>query len=166
MESVIRSKDIRIVSVKELKQNPNNRNHHPQTQIERLAKVIKYQGFRNPIVVSNQSGFIVAGHGRFLAAIRAGLKEVPVIYQDFENAEQEYAYGVSDNAVSLWAELDFTGINNDLQDLGPEFDIDMLGIKDFALDISDKEFDPDVDDEESSEFDKEVKTCPHCGEEL
>ena len=68
--------------------------------------------------------------------------------------------------MSLWAELDFTGINNDLQDLGPEFDIDMLGIKDFALDISDKEFDPDVDDEDSSEFDKEVKTCPHCGEEL
>ena len=63
-----------------------------------LLKVIKYQGFRNNNWISNQSGFIVAGHGRFLAAIRAGLEEVPVIYQDFENAEQEYAYGVSDSA--------------------------------------------------------------------
>lgn len=163
----IRSKDIKIVSVKELKQNPNNRNHHPQDQIERLAKVIKYQGFRNPLIVSNQTGFIVAGHGRFLAAIRAGLKEVPVIFQDFESPEQEYAYGVSDNAVSLWAELDLTGINNDLQDLDGSFDIDNLGIKNFTLDFNEKEFDPDLDEEDDDDSDsKSIKTCPHCGEEL
>ena len=35
--------------------------------------------------------------------------------------------------------LSYFWINTDLADLGPDFDIDMLGIKDFTLDISDKD---------------------------
>lgn len=132
----IKAKQIDLVKVKDLKRKKNNRNHHPQEQIEALVEHYKYQGFRNPLIVSNQSGEVVCGNGRLLAAIRAGLKEVPVIYQDFDNSDQEYAYHVADNGLSLWAELDLAGINEDLADLGPDFNIDMLGIKDFVLDVS------------------------------
>jgi hypothetical protein len=154
---------IEIVDVDKLKPRPNNRNHHPQEQIERIANIYKYQGFRNPIIVSNQSGNIVCGTGRYLAAIRAGLKKVPVIYQDYESEDQEYAHHVADNGLSIWSELDLSAINDDIKDLdGSTFDIDWLGIRDFAMDIAEKEFDPDSD----SEIDEKHKTCPHCGGEL
>jgi hypothetical protein len=38
-------------------------NPHPQKQIELLAKIIRNQGWRTPITVSNRSGFVVRGHG-------------------------------------------------------------------------------------------------------
>ena len=144
--SDIKSKEIKIVKVKDLKRKEKNRNHHPQEQIDRLAELIKYHGFRNPVIVSNQSGEIVAGNGRFLAAIRAGLKEIPVIFQDFDSPEAEYSYHVADNGISLWAELDMAGINSDIGDLGPDFDINMLGIQDFTLDVAEKDFEGDPDE--------------------
>lgn len=134
------------VEIKKLKPHPRNPNKHSKEQIERLAEIIAYQGFRSPIVVSNRSGFIVAGHGRVEAATLNELKKVPVSYQDFTDDEQEYAHMTADNAIAEWATLDLSMINKDIIELGPDFNIDMLGIKDFALEIADKYEDKDADD--------------------
>jgi hypothetical protein len=123
-----------LVSVKGLKPHPKNRNKHPKDQIERLAKILTYQGLRAPVVVSRLSGFIVKGHGTLAAIKEAGEDKAPVVYQEFENADQEYAFVQSDNAIANWAELDLSGINLDLAELGPDLDIDLLGIKHFNLD--------------------------------
>jgi DNA modification methylase len=131
---------------KKIIDHPKNRNKHGKDQIERLADIYKYQGIRHPIIVSRLSGFIVAGHGRKLAAIRAGVAEMPVVFQEFESAEQEYAFIQSDNAIALWADLDLSGINADLEFLGPDFDIDMLGIHNFTLDMAEKDFLADADE--------------------
>ena len=128
----IKSKEISIVDIDSLILNPKNNNKHSKEQIERLAKLIKHNGFRNPLVVSNRSGFVISGHGRIEAAKLAGLKEVPVMYQDFDNEASEYAYLTSDNAVASWAELDMQMINAELLNF-PDLDIDLLGIKDFEL---------------------------------
>lgn len=146
----IKSKEIQIVDVDSLIPNPKNNNKHPKEQIERLAKLIKYQGFRNPLVVSNRSGFVLCGHGRIEAAKKAGLKQVPVMFQDFENEAQEYAYLTSDNAIASWAELDLSAVNTEMLDLGPDFDIDLLGIKDFVIEPIEK-FDPQSDEDEVPE---------------
>lgn len=138
-----------LVKVKSLKQHPKNRNKHSPEQIDRLVKILEYQGWRYPIKVSNRSEFITSGHGRLMAAIKMGLKEVPVSYQDYDSDEQEYADVQSDNAIASWSELDLSGINLDIADLGPDFDIDLLGIKNFTLDISDKE--PGCDEDEVPE---------------
>jgi len=159
---MIQSKEITIVDISKIKPWPQNRNKHSKEQIERLANIINYQGFRNPIIVSNQSGYMVAGHGRYLAAKKLKLKKVPVIYQDFENDDQAYAFMVSDNAIASWAELDFSGINSDLENLGPDLDLDMLGIKNFTLDVSDK-----TEEEELTKPKKmTMLTCPNCNEEF
>lgn len=128
-----------LVPLADLKPHPKNRNKHPKAQISRLAEIFEYQGIRHPIVVSRLSGFIVAGHGRLEAAQKAGLTEFPVDYQEFASEEQEYAFLISDNAAALWAELDLSGINTDLPDLGPDFNIDLLGIKNFTIDVAEKE---------------------------
>ena len=145
-EIKIHCKHDEIVDPNKLKNHPKNRNKHGQDQIDRLAELYKYHGIRHPIIVSNLSNCIVAGHGRKLAAIRAGIKEMPVVYQDFDSSEAEYAFIQADNAIALWAELDLSGINTDLAELGPDFDINMLGIRDFTLDMSDKEFEGDPDE--------------------
>lgn len=146
MEIKIHCKHDELISPKKLKNHPKNRNKHGQDQIERLAELYKYHGVRHPIIVSNLSKCIVAGHGRKLAAIRAGIKEMPVVYQDFDSTEAEYAFIQADNAIALWAELDMAGINMDMADLGPDFNIDMLGIQNFTLDVSDKFEDKDADE--------------------
>lgn len=144
-----------LVDPKKLKEHPKNRNTHDKEQISRLAKLFNYHGIRHPIIVSKRSGFIVAGHGRKAAALKAEIKEYPVVYQDFESDDAEYAFIQADNAIALWAELDLAGINQDFTNLGPDFDVDWLGMKDFAIEPAEK-----------FEAEKKAKsqiTCPDCG---
>ncbi len=112
-----------------LKASKHQRNKHPQEQIERLAKIMLTHGVRHPISVSKLSGEVCFGHGRWAAAKLNGWKTFPVVYQDFKDDQEEYACVQSDNGIALWAELDLTAINSDLLNLGPEFDLDLLGIK-------------------------------------
>jgi len=134
---MIQAKEIQLVDIDSLVLNPKNNNKHPKEQIERLAKLIQYQGFRNPVVVSKRTGLVLAGHGRIEAAKIAGFKEVPAMFQDFDNEAQEYAYLTSDNAIAAWAELDLSAVNTEMLDLGPDFDVDLLGIKDFVIEPMD-----------------------------
>lgn len=127
-----------LVDPSKLKYHPKNRNKHSKEQIERLAKIIEYQGWRYAIKVSKNSGFVTSGHGRIAAAFLKKWKEVPVVYQDYESDEQEYADVQADNAIASWAELDLAGINVDLADLGPDFDIEFLGLKDFVIEPAEK----------------------------
>ena len=48
----------KLVPIHELKAHPKNRNIHPKEQIEQLAEILKYQGWRYPVKVSNQSGYV------------------------------------------------------------------------------------------------------------
>lgn len=145
MEVDIKSKSIELVPINALVPHHKNMHHHSEDQIYRLCELIKYQGFRNPLVVQLGTNLIVAGHGRLEAAKRLGLERVPVIYQEFKSDEQLYAYMVSDNAIGkdTWASLDLSMINAELENLGPELDVDMLGIKDFVIEPSEIEL-PDL----------------------
>jgi len=139
------AKEIKIVALKDIKLNPKNRNKHPEDQIKRLVKIIKETGFRRPGTISNRTGFLVCGEGRYLAAKKIGLKEMPVMYQDYKDAAQEIADSVADNAIDKWAELDTSGIMQDLKEF-EEFDLDLLGIKDFR--IVEPTIEPQCDEDE------------------
>jgi len=152
-----------LVNPSKLKNHPKNRNKHGQDQIEEIVEGFNYYGIRHPIIVSKKSGFIVVGHGRKLAAIRSGIKEYPVVYQDFETTEQEQGWLTYDNAISDWAELDLAGINLDIGDLGPEFNIRHLGIKDFQIDVSEKEVKNTGSELDLESFDNFQHQCPKCG---
>lgn len=157
----IRSQEITLVPIEEIKPNPENRNSHSPEQVERLCKIIQYQGFRAPLIVSNQSGLLVAGHGRLIAAQKLGIKSLPVSFQDYDDDAQEYAAMVSDNSIASWSELDLSSINMDIQELGPEFDIALLGIKGFEIDPPQfEEIDPKKTPEEKDAL---LQSCPNCG---
>jgi DNA modification methylase len=113
--------------------NPRNPNKHPKEQIKLLAKIMKYQGWRSPIVVSNQSGFITKGHGRREAALLNGWTEAPVDFQDYSTSDEEYADMVADNKIAELAESSMDMILSDAAQLMPGFDLELLGIPEFKL---------------------------------
>ncbi len=151
----------KLIPIDSLTLDENNRNKHPDEQIDRLAKVIEYQGMRWPVIVSKLSGVVKAGEGRVLALKKLGEFDVPVVFQEFLSKDQEYAFGISDNAIASWADIDLSGVNADLSELdGMDFDVDVLGIRDFTVEPLDKfDIDQDQKDGEGSE----QHTCPKCG---
>ena len=112
-----KTKKITLVDPTSLEAHPRNPNQHAETQVEAIVKVLKYQGWRAPVVVSQRSGFIISGHARVLAALKMGLKKVPVDYQDFENEAEEWAHLIADNRLSSLSEMDGDDLAGLLKDL-------------------------------------------------
>lgn len=154
------------VPIEKLVPNPRNPNQHPQSQVALLAKVIRHQGWRAPIVVSTRSGFIVAGHGRYEAAKVLGLETVPVDYQDFATEADEWAHLVADNRLAELAEADESALKAILGELqASDFDMDLSGFDATSLEgllagaiepESPEDF-PEVDEDVPTEY-----QCPKC----
>ena len=140
--------------------HPKNPNEHSEEQIKRLSEIINYQGQRSPIVISRTSGYIVVGHGRWMAMKKLGWKRVAVDMQIFENDEQEFAHLTADNAISEWSVLDLAKINRNVENLGPDFDMDLLGLqKDFKIEPAEL---PDADPIDIKPIKDNLVTCPEC----
>lgn len=113
---------------------------HTEGQIESLAKVIQSQGWDVPIVV-DRDGIIIKGHGRRLAAIHLGLKEVPVICRSDMSPAAVKAARLSDNRVAL-TDFDTTLIKDELSALNLEgFDVNTMGFDVKELDMMIRDLD-------------------------
>jgi len=76
-----------------------NPKEHPTEQVDKIASSIRRFGWDQPIVVDG-AGTIIKGHGRYQAAQKLGLDDVPVIEQsDLSDAEVRAAR-IADNRVS------------------------------------------------------------------
>lgn len=148
----------KLVSVNNLHPNPKNPNQHTQDQINRLGEIIEYSGWRKPIRVSKRTGFITAGHGALSAAKTMNWKHVPVDFQHYDSLEQEYADMVADNEIARWATTSLELVNAELPDLGPDLNIDLLGIQNFVLEPAEKN-----DGTEEKKKAKKETQCPECG---
>lgn len=151
---------IEWVMTDSIKPHPKNNNKHPADQIERLAKILKYQGQRTPLVVSRLSGYVVKGCGTLEAIKFNNVESVAVTYQDFDDTTQEILYMTSDNSIAEWSEIDLSAVKVELPNLG-EFDYDLLGFKSFE--IEPLEFDEPSEKKTPEEKEAELKTCPNCG---
>lgn len=87
---------IEIWPIEDLVPHPKNAKKHPPEQIEKLAKLITQLGWSQPIVVDADK-VIIAGHGRRLAALKLGLKKVPVIWRRDLTKAQADALRLADN---------------------------------------------------------------------
>ncbi|MDU2064412.1 MAG: site-specific DNA-methyltransferase [Sporomusaceae bacterium] len=124
-----------LIDVAALIPNPRNPNTHPQRQIELLAKIIKNQGWRSPITVSNRSGFIVRGHGRLLAAQHLGLEKAPVDRQDYGSDADEWADLIADNRIAELSSIDDAVLGelmSEIHEIG--FDMDLTGFSEKQVD--------------------------------
>jgi len=74
--------------------------------VDAVATSLREYGFRQPIVVDPE-GVIVAGHTRYKAALKLGLKKVPVHVATDLTPEQVRAYRLADNKTGELATWDF-----------------------------------------------------------
>lgn len=143
---------IEMWAVERLIPYDKNAKIHTEGQVESLAKVIKSQGWDVPIVV-DKDGIIIKGHGRRLAALHLGLKEVPVICRSDLTPAQVKAARLSDNRVAL-TDFDTEMIKEELMALNLEgFQMDAIGFDSKELDMMIK----DLDTVDASVFETEAK---------
>jgi DNA modification methylase len=93
---------IDLVAIESLKLNPRNARTHSKRQIKLIAGSLKAFGFINPVLV-DESGMIIAGHGRVAAAKLIGMTEVPVLRIDHLSDDEKRAYVLADNQLAARA---------------------------------------------------------------
>jgi len=121
---------IEYKSVDELIPYARNSRTHDKEQVSQIMASIKEFGFTNPILIDD-TGTIIAGHGRVQAAQKLNLDTVPTICLDYLTDAQKKAYVIADNRLALNAGWDFDMLKVELEDLNDlEFDVSLLGFDD------------------------------------
>jgi len=104
-----------------------NARTHSDEQIGQIAASIKEWGWTTPILV-DETGGIIAGHGRTLAAQRLKMAEVPVMVAKGWSDAKKRAYVLADNKLALNAGWDNEMLALELGEIGElGFDLDLTG---------------------------------------
>ena len=109
-----------------------NARTHSKKQIRQIAASIRTFGFTNPVLI-DQSGTILAGHGRVAAAQEIGMAQVPCLRIEYMTEAEKRAYVIADNKLALNAGWDDEILAEELKalsaigDLG--FDIGVMGFE-------------------------------------
>lgn len=163
LPAIINEWNIKWVPIESLKPNPENPNEHSEEQINELIQSINFYGWKHPIIVSNQSGFIVVGEGRYLAAKKMGAAVVPVHFQDFESYDVEYGFMCADNGLGQQSKINMGKVNAKIPDLHLPT-LGLLGIK--GLQMDPPNFSPAGEGEQGKLDQKNPIQCPACGHEF
>lgn len=134
--------------------------------VQAVAESIREFGFRQPIVVDS-GGVIVVGHTRYKAALKLGLKTVPVHVAADLTPQQARGYRLADNRTAENAEWDVDLLPIELGELRDEgFDLKLAGFSDKELAEYLREFDTDLDDGDADADAADTVRCPKCGHEF
>ena len=104
-----------------------NSRTHSDAQVAQIAASIKEFGFTNPVLI-DETGSIIAGHGRVLAARKLSIADIPSIRLTHLTDAQKKAYVIADNKLALnagWDDEMLAVELTDLKDMG--FDLDLTG---------------------------------------
>ena len=94
--------------------------------VDAVVKSIKAFGFNVPILCDRQFT-IIAGHTRWKAAQKIGMKSVPVIMLELSEAQRD-AFAIADNKTGEIADWDYPGLRKILERLkSKKIDLPSLG---------------------------------------
>src|SRR5262245_24209277 len=112
-----------VEDIKPYEGNPR----HNDAAVEAVAQSIRAFGFRQPVVV-DEHNVIVVGHTRYKAALKLGLKTVPVHVASGLTPAQVRAYRLADNQTATLSGWDDGLLVQELAALqGMDFDLDLTG---------------------------------------
>jgi DNA modification methylase len=114
-------------SVESLIPYARNARTHSDAQVAQLAASIQEWGWTTPVLI-DETGSIIAGHGRVMAARKLGIEDVPVMVASGWSEAQRRAYVMADNQLATNAGWDVDLLKVELGDLGEMgFDLDLIG---------------------------------------
>lgn len=127
-----------------------NSRTHSEEQVAQIAASIREWGFTTAVLV-DESGSIIAGHGRVMAARKLGLASLPVMVAAGWTDAQKRAYVIADNKLALNAGWDNELLALELGELGDAgFDLELTGFTDeeikalMPVEVTDGLTDPDA----------------------
>lgn len=139
-------------SLSEIRPYENNPRKN-DAAVEYVANSIREFGWKVPIVI-DKDGVIIAGHTRYKAAKKLGMKTAPCIMADDLTEDQVKAYRLADNKVGEFAEWDFDALEQELD--GIELDM-----SEFGFETEDEEEPAEIVEDEAPE---EVETRCKLGD--
>src|SRR6516162_7187640 len=117
---------VELRNISEIMPYPNNPRVNDKA-VDALVASIREFGFRQPIVV-DADGIIIVGHVRYLAALKLGLKKVPVHVAEDLTPEQIKAYRIADNKTADLSDWNYDLLALELADLqAMDYDLGLLG---------------------------------------
>jgi len=147
-KSLIHHPDLEWVNPKTLKKNPNNARIHSQKQRRALVAAIRKSKYLSPIV-TDENGFVWAGHNRLNSALELGLKLVPVIRLTHLSEADKRAFALADNRIQETASWDMDLVQEEIQFLMDEgYDFESTGFELGDLDMMVGTAEPEVPDKE------------------
>lgn len=147
--------------LKDLKPYKNNPRKNDEA-VDYVANSIQEFGFRVPIIIKS-NGEIVAGHTRYKASQKLGLKEVPCVLADDLTDEQIKAFRLADNKVGEIAGWDMMLLDEEMKDIN--LDMEQFGFTVWD-DMDINTLFHDAPKQEEKEKKKYTIVCPHCGETI
>jgi len=97
--------------------------------VDFVANSIKNFGFKVPLII-DKNNVIVTGHTRLKAAIKLGLKEVPVIWADDLTENQIKAFRIADNKTSEYSDWDLDLLKGEFESLDEKgIDLELTGFE-------------------------------------
>ncbi|MDN4590821.1 hypothetical protein DBA29_20280 [Xenophilus aerolatus] len=110
-----------------------NSRTHSEAQVAQIAASIKEFGFTNPILV-DEANTIIAGEGRWRAAKKLKMDEVPCIVIAGLSPAQKAAYVIADNKLGLNSAWDTEMLMKELARLDElHFDVDLAGFSEVEI---------------------------------
>ena len=127
-----------------------NSRTHSDAQVAQIAASMKEWGWTTPILI-DESGQIIAGHGRILAARKLGYDQAPVMVAEGWSDAKKRAYVIADNKLALNAGWDDELLALELSELGElGFDMELTGFTLEEIDaLTPEEIAPGLTDEDA-----------------
>jgi DNA modification methylase len=143
--------------------DPRNPRQHSQRQINQIADSIREFGFVMPVVIDD-TGQVVIGHGRVLAAKKLGMLRIPVVEIRHLSKAQLKALRIADNRLAQHAHWDERLLGEsflELKELDIEFDLSVTGFSLPEIDLTLQKLDERVIGGTDDEFDA-ITGVPVC----
>src|SRR5262245_33458144 len=138
---------IQWIAVTAIRANARNARTHSKKQLRQIGDSIEAFGFVVPILV-DEDDVIIAGHGRWEAAVLLGLQEVPVIRLQGLSKAKRRALALADNKIGETAGWDRELLATELPELA-----DLLVVE--GLEISITGFAPVEIDQIATDFEED-----------
>lgn len=155
---VVRAKEVQLVEINSLTPYENNARTHSEGQLKQLTSAIRSLGFNDPLLV-DENNMILSGHGRWEAAKRLGMTEVPCVRTEGMTMTEKRQAILAFNRIAQNAGWDNDILTAELTALYDiDIDLDVLGFnEEFMSDLLDPAGSIDQDDDETPEEETDVR---------